>query len=283
MTYKDKIIRDISEYPKMPILCQSLLDHLDDPEIDYKELEHKLQFDPGLTANILRLANSAYFGAVRSVDSLHSAFVRLGTRRIFELIITHIAAPLMRHPLNGYDLRPEDLLRHSIWVGVASGELAKMLGINISNLQFTAGLLHDMGKLILDPYISSNKGILLDQDGSLVSSFEQREHEVLGLDHAEVGAKIMDQWQLPYEIVAAVRWHHQPSESNKYQNEVDIVHIADILAYAEGVGTGADGLSYTVSSEAQKRLGLKKRDIEYAASITLEKMEELEAILNLAG
>ncbi len=281
MTYKDKILDNVSEYPQMPSLCQSVLEHLDDPEVNYKELELKVQFDPGLTANILRLANSAYFGAMRSVDSLHSAFVRLGTRRIFELIISNIAAPLMKYPLSGYDLRPEDLLRHSVWVGVASGELAKVLGINISNLQFTAGLLHDMGKLILDPYVTSERGVLLDQETLKGFSFEQREHQVLGLDHAEVGAKIMDQWQLPYEIVAAVRWHHEPSQALEYQNEVDIVHIADILAYAEGVGTGIDGLSYNVSTEAQKRLGLRKKDIEYAASITLEKMEELERILNL--
>jgi putative nucleotidyltransferase with HDIG domain len=157
--------------------------------------------------------------------------------------------------------------------------MAKLLGINVSNLQFTAGLLHDMGKLILDPYILDAKDKLLNPEAFHEISFEQRECEVMGFDHAAIGAQIMDQWQLPHEIVAAVRWHHEPSKADAYQNEVDIVHLADILAYSEGVGTGIDGLSYSVSAEAQKRLGLKKRDIEYVASHTLEKMEELESIL----
>lgn len=277
MTYPKKIERRIKEFPEMPTLCRNLLQSLEDPDVDFKQLEEHIQYDPGLTSNVLRLANSAYFGATGSVSSLRVALMRLGTRRVTEVVTAIMVSPMMLMSLSGYDLRTQDLLQHSVWVAVASEELAKLMGYRDVKMLFTAGLLHDMGKIILDPFVWEQRDSLLDN--SLSQTFDEREREHFGMSHAQAGATLLSKWKIPEEITAAAKWHHDPESVTEYTEQVNMVHLADILGYSEGIGTGIDGMKYRVSPEAHKRLGLKKSDIEYVASVTLDKMNELESLL----
>jgi len=277
MTYPEKIERRIEEFPEMPALCRNLLQSLEDPNVDFSQLEEQIQYDPGLTSNVLRLANSAYFGAAGSVNSLRVALMRLGTRRISEVVTAIMVSPMMLRTLSGYDLRTQDLLQHSVWVAVASEELARLKGYRDVKMLFTAGLLHDMGKIILDPFVREQQENLLHE--GLSQSFDQREKEYLGMSHAQAGATLLGKWNIPQEITAAATWHHDPESAEEYPEQVNMVHLADILGYAEGIGTGVDGMKYRASQMAQKRLGLQKSDIEYVASLTLDKMNELQSLL----
>lgn len=277
MTYLKKIERRIKEFPEMPAMCRNLLQSLEDPNVDFKQLEEQIQYDPGLTSNVLRLANSAFFGATGTVSSLRVALMRLGTRRISEVVTAIMVSPMMLRTLSGYDLRTQDLLKHSVWVAVASEELARLMGYRDVKMLFTAGLLHDMGKIILDRFVEDHRFELL-QEGD-TESFDQRERNVIGMSHAQAGAMLLAKWNIPEEITAAAKWHHDPEAISEYTEQVNMVHLADILGYAEGIGTGIDGMKYRASSVAHKRLGLKKSDIEYVASVTLDKMNELESLL----
>lgn len=277
MTYLEQIERRIKEFPEMPAMCRNLLQSLEDPDVDFKQLEEQIQYDPGLTSNVLRLANSAYFGATGTVNSLRVALMRLGTRRVSEVVTAIMVSPMMLRTLSGYDLRSQDLLKHSVWVAVASEELARLMGYRDVKMLFTAGLLHDMGKIILDPFVREQRERLLQE--KLSESFDQREEDFIGMSHARAGAELLTKWNIPEEITAAAQWHHDPESATEYPEQVNMVHLADILGYAEGVGTGIDGMKYRASSVAHKRLGLKKSDIEYVASLTLDKMNELESLL----
>ncbi len=277
MTYLKKIERRIKEFPEMPAMCRTLLQSLEDPDVDFKQLEEQIQYDPGLTSNVLRLANSAYFGATGTVTSLRVALMRLGTRRVTEVVTAIMVSPMMLRSLSGYDLRSQNLLQHSVWVAVASEELAKLMGYRDVKMLFTAGLLHDMGKIILDPFVWEQRDSLLD-DG-LTQSFDEREKEHFGMSHAQAGGALLTKWNIPEEITVTAKWHHDPESVTDYVEQVNMVHLADILGYSEGVGAGIDGMKYRVSPVAHKRLGLKKSDIEYVASVTLDKMNELESLL----
>lgn len=277
MTYREKINQRIEEFPEMPALSRNLLQSLEDPNVDFSQLEEQIQYDPGLTSNVLRLANSAYFGAAGTVSSLRVALMRLGTRRISEIITAIMVAPMLMPNLSGYELRSRDLLKHSVWVAVASEQLAKTLGYGDAKMLFTAGLLHDMGKIILDPFVQEHQQDLLDENRS--TPFDARESQSLGMSHAEAGSVLLSRWNIPEEITAATIWHHDPDSAPEYRDQVYMVHLADILGYTEGVGTGIDGMQYRVSSNVEKKLGLKKSDMEYVASMTLDKMNELETLL----
>lgn len=279
MTFRDRIEQHVDVFDEMPPLCQQLLGYLEDPDVDFKTIRDSIQYDPGLTANVLRLANSVYFGAVQEVSSLQAALVRLGTRKIFELVLSLNVSGRLVPALPGYGLEARELLRHSIWTAVAARELASLLQVKDVDTVFTAGLLHDLGLILLDPFIAENHepfGRIMDEQSM---AFDKAEQEVLGIDHAEAGARILDRWKLGAGIVSAVRWHHAPDEADQYQSLVYLVHLGDMLALSEGVGTGIYGLQFTVSAEPVKALGLKKHHLEYTASKTLDKMRELEAIL----
>jgi len=279
MTFRDQIEQHIDHFAEMPPLCQRLLGYLEDPDVDFKVIRDTIQYDPGLTANVLKLANSVYFGAVQEVASLQAALVRLGTRRIFELVLSLNVSGRLVPALPGYGLEANELLRHSIWTAVAAQELAALLGMKDVDTVFTAGLLHDIGLLLLDPFIAEQHerfGRVMDEQSM---AFDQAEKEVLGMDHAEAGARILERWNLGAGMAAAVRWHHAPNEAEENHSLVYLVHLGDMLALSEGVGTGIYGLQFSVSAEPVRALGLKKHHLEYTASKTLDKMRELENIL----
>lgn len=279
----DEIRKKIESYPAMPAMCRRLVESCGDPDVNFKQLADEIRYDPGITANILKMANSAYYGSSRKIESLQTALVRLGLKQITNMVVAQSVANRLIGHLKGYNLEPEELLKHSVWVAVAAEELANELQIKPPIMLFTAGLLHDLGKIILDDYIHARKERFMqrkDGNGDEQVSFDVLEHEVLGMNHAEVGAALLENWQFPEDLVTAVRYHHAPvSEEHGYYPSAGMVHIADMLAYSVGIGIGVDGLKYYSNPEIIERLKLKPPIIEGVACRTLEKMEELNELL----
>ena len=268
----------LSSFPSMPGAAVKLLALIDDPDLNVSQIEKILRQDPGLTANLLRLANSAYFGIPSKVGSVRQAVLLLGLKRLIQMVIASCVSALMDKPVPGYDLSPGELWRHSIAVTVAAEGLVKELNIDAAEEIFTAALLHDVGKLVLGDFVRDDfKEIenLLAQG----ISFEKAENLVLGTNHAKLGAEILRRWSLPPELVNAVRWHHDPGSAERVDAMLDIVHVANVLCLMIGVGAGRDGLQYEPSGEAVKRLGLESRHLEKVASQTMQWVEELVGVL----
>ena len=268
----------LSSFPSMPGAAVKLLALIDDPDLNVSQIEKILRQDPGLTANLLRLANSAYFGIPSKVGSVRQAVLLLGLKRLIQMVIASCVSALMDKPVPGYDLSPGELWRHSIAVTVAAEGLVKELNIDAAEEIFTAALLHDVGKLVLGDFVRDDfKEIenLLAQG----ISFEKAENLVLGTNHAKLGAEILRRWSLPSELVNAVRWHHDPAAAEQVDAMLDIVHVANVLCLMIGVGAGRDGLQYEPSGVAVKRLGLASRHLEKVASQTMQWVEELGEVL----
>ena len=263
----------------MPAFVAQVITMLNDPAADAVTIAGRIKFDPGMTANILRLANSAEFGARRSVRSLQEAIVRLGLKQLFQLVVASGMGRRLSKPMPGYELAPDELLRHSLWAALAAEELCLALSIHAPDMLFTSGLLHDLGKLILDEFVDASKVEIFKVAGEQKLSFEMAEAAVVGMNHADAGAAVLDQWHFPAELVAAARWHHCPEAAGEYESIASIVHVAEFLSYAEGIGTGIDGLGYHLSQEAIDNLGVRKKDLEWVASHTLDKMRDLEKLL----
>lgn len=279
MTYLNEIEKHVDQFPDMPPFCQNLIAYLDNPDADFKKITNMVKYDPGLTADILKFANSVHFGAMQKVNSLHSALVRLGTKKVLELVLALSVSSRLIPTLPGYGLMAKDLLKHSIWTAVAAQEFADILNMKQVDMIFTVGLMHDLGKLLLDPFIQMERLQFNKIFKNPIASFEQEERSILGLDHAQVGAKILEKWHLGPEVVTAVRWHHEPDKADEYQDLIYLIHLANMLALAEGIGTGNYGMQYSVYPQAIKILDLKKYHIEYVASRALDKMTEIVDIL----
>ena len=275
----NKIAAAIRSFPGMPGTAVKLLGLIDDPAMRVSQIEEILRHDPGLTANVLRLANSAYFGIPSKVGSIRQAVILLGLKRLIQMVIAACVSAIMDKSVPGYDLPPGELWRHSIAASVAAEGLVKVLEVDAAEEIFTAALLHDVGKLVLGDFVKDE----FKQIETAVSqgiSFEMAEKIVLGTNHADVGARILTKWLLPLEIVNAVQFHHAPEASEQHSSMLDIVHVANFISMMIGIGIGRDGLQHEPSAEVTERLGLKPAHLEKVASQTMEWVKEFSEVLN---
>ena len=268
------IIAKVEAFPSLPGATTKLVSLIDDPNAAVAEIEEILRMDPGLTANVLKLSNSAYFGFPSKIGSVHKAIILLGAKRLMQLVMTSCVNSVMNKSIPGYDLPPGEMWRHSIAVSVAAEGLIEELNAPEADEIFTAALLHDVGKLVLGEFVKDD----IKKIEKIVSknvSFEVAEETVLGIDHAEIGAKILESWGLPEKIVSAVRWHHDPEAADETSTLIDIVHVANVLCLMIGIGAGREGLQYRPSPVVTKRLGIKPAHIEKVASHTLDWVSDL--------
>lgn len=270
----DRIMARIEAFPGFPATVTRLMTLLDNPDADLDEIEALLRYDAGLTANILRLANAAYFGFANQVGSVRQAVVMLGARRLTHLVTTSCVNALMDGPVPGYELPPGELWRHSIAVSVTAEELAGMVGHAPADEVFTAGLLHDVGKLVLGEFLAEGLE-RVDAETDPSTPFEAVERRVLGADHAEVGARILRHWAFPEPLVRAVRYHHEPEAADPPSTVIDIVHVANVLCLMIGIGVGREGLQYAPSPAAVVRLGIRTVEFEQLASRTMQRVAQL--------
>ena len=274
-TTKELIIAAVKSFPAMSPAAMQVLKLLGDPDTNLADIRNAVRYDPGLTANILRMANSAYFGFPGTIGSIGQAVARLGWKRMFQLVIASTVYGLMEKPVSGYSLPPGELWRHSVAASGTAELIVKNYKIRVSDDTFTSALLHDVGKIVLgdvaEAYFDEIETAALQG-----RSFEAAERDVLGTDHAEVGAWILEHWSLPGDLVNAVRWHHNPDGAGATSPELDVVHVADVLSHSIGTGVGRDDMKYHPSVTAMQRLGLQPDDLESIACQILQGSEDLQ-------
>lgn len=275
MNRLEEITKKIKEVEKIPLSIQRAVILLNDPDVDIAELSRTIEHDPGLTLNLLRMANSAFFGGVRSISSVREAIVRLGAGNLRKMLSTLGFAPVAGHEIKGYGLSPGMLLKHSITVAVSAEELAKRLSVRAPEHTFTSGLLSDIGKIVLGTFLEVDADPILALAKEKGLTFEKAEEEILGVNHAQVGAMLLDYWKLPTEVVQVVRWQYDPMGFKGRDLALDLVHVATALAKMSGIGVGLDGLNYRPSRRVSERLGLTSDIIDRTMAEVLDHVEDL--------
>ena len=251
----NEILSKIKSFPSMPATGAKMLRMLEDPETTLDEIEDVLRHDPGLTGNVLRLANSAYFGIPSKVSSTRQAVLLLGLKKLIQLVIASCVNAVMDKPVPGYNLPPGDLWRHSIAVSIASEALVKdKKNIEAEDI-FTPALLHDIGKLILGHFVKDEQATI-EKIAQTGVPYVVAENMVLGTDHAEVGAEILTRWSFPREVIDAVRWHHDPDFTERPHASTDIVYLANLLCQTAVNGSETNAFSADLSPAVIERLGL---------------------------
>jgi len=271
---KREIISKMKSFPSMSGIAAKVLKLLDDPNSSAGQVEQLLKQDPSLTANLLKLTNSAYFGIPSKVGSVRHAIAMLGWKRLSKLVIAACVSTITDRQIPGYDLPPGVLWQHSVAVSVTAEGLMRELKIAESDEIFTAALLHDLGKLILGGFVEKELKEIQEVAARGVP-FQMAEQEVLGTDHAEIGGLMLESWSFPPKLVSAVRWHHDPDSAPETSSMTDIVHVANVLCLMIGIGIGVEGLHYEPSVLATKRLDIKPNQLELIASQTLEWANDL--------
>jgi putative nucleotidyltransferase with HDIG domain len=275
----NRILKEVKAFPGMPTTAAKLMPLLHDPEASTARIEEIVKYDPGLTANLLKLCNSAYFGLPSHVSSVRQAIMLLGWKRLLQLVMTMCMSALMKKPISGYDLPQGELWRHSVAASVGADVLVKSLGLGSADEVFTAALLHDVGKIVLGEFVQQELAAIQEMVAKGIT-FEVAEFIVIGTNHAEVGARILKAWALPGELVNAVSWHHDPEKCADACLVSDVVHVANLLGILAGYGKAEAGTSLEPCFDVADRLGLNQAGIEKLAERTRQEVQKLADILS---
>jgi putative nucleotidyltransferase with HDIG domain len=272
-----QILAGIKKLPTFSTTVVRLSELVNDIEAGPGEFEAVVQPDMALTANLLHMANSAYFGLMRRIGSAREAITLLGVRRVFELGAMAAVDAVVPETLPGYGIDASVFWTHSVAVAVIAERLSKERKLATPTLTFTAGLLHDVGKLVISSFLAEHIEALRTELASGGLSLIECEQKLLGADHAQIGADLGVAWNLPEEVVKVIASHHAPDPVHEGRGDmlVDLVHAADCLSHAMGFGADVGGMHRQVDDAAMARLGLRHIDLEHVASRALPEIEGL--------
>ncbi|MBU1078009.1 MAG: HDOD domain-containing protein [Spirochaetes bacterium] len=240
-----KILAEAENMPTLPDIVNKVLEQIENPNSNPDIFKEIISQDPMLTAKVLKMSNSAYYGFSREIVTLSEAIIILGLDTLKSLVIAASAFKSLNQQYDGYGLSKGDLWKHSLATAVSATLITKIHNYQDTEKFFVAGLLHDIGKIVLSKTLEKyNKSI-----ATLVKmreiSFDIAEREVLGFNHCDVGAELARYWKLPELFVDVSKHHHTPDEAFPENGlYVKVIHIADMIAYDAKLGLGVDGSFY---------------------------------------
>ena len=261
---KTRIISKMQDIKSFPQFVIETMRKLNDPESNAADVARSLSRDEGLVLRILKLANSAAYGLSRNITNISEAIAMLGYKSVSNIILAATVYSAMDKGLSGYALDRGELWRHSLMVAYTSRQLAKLTEKVGTEDAYVGGLLHDIGKVILNDYVRFGYGIIVKMVEEKHIPFTEAELKVLGFDHAMIGEIMIERWEMPKAYVAAVAYHHKPNDlpedKKQYQPLLDVVTLANTICLMLGIGLGADGLQAYMFPETIERLGIKNFD-----------------------
>ena len=261
---KTRIISKMQDIKSFPQFVMETMRKLNDPESNAADVARSLSRDEGLVLRILKLANSAAYGLSRNITNISEAIALLGYKSVSNIILAATVYSAMDKGLSGYALDRGELWRHSLMVAYTSRQLAKLTEKVSTEDAYVGGLLHDIGKVILNDYVRFGYGIIVKMVEEKHIPFTEAELQVLGFDHAMIGEIMIERWEMPKAYVAAVAYHHKPNDlpddKKQYQPLLDVVTLANTICLMLGIGLGADGLQAYMFPETIERLEIKNFD-----------------------
>jgi putative nucleotidyltransferase with HDIG domain len=281
MSRFEEILSLVKHVPPFPKVAKLVAEMLQDPEVSAASLAEVIQYDQVITANVLKICNSAYFGLPRKVASLDEALVILGNESLKNIILTSSSARFYKGAVGeGYKLEQGDMWKHSVATGIMARELARQVPVVDGSSAFTAGLLHDIGKRFLSSFVADDFKAIMMKVVQENCSFVDAEKALLGASHAELGGMILRQWEFPEEIERAVALHHDPDALDG-EPLVAVVALANALVISMGIGVGADGLSTALRGHGLKRFGISPVALELCMANLFTEMEHAQELFQL--
>lgn len=264
---RDAILRRlaaIDELPRLPEVVWEVERTLADSRAGAAELAVAIESDPSLAALLMKVANSAFYRAAGPpLGSISRAVARLGTREVRRLVLSIGVCHMNVNSPHHFNLR--SFFQHSVAVASTARSVADLLPAREVDLDraYLAGLLHEMGSLILDQYFDRIFSIILREAARTERPVHLVESEYLRITHEEVGGLLLEAWNLPEEIVAAVRHHHQPDRAPESMRRLcQVVRVADHLCGLAGTRGPGDQVGSALGSRIIEELGLDPHVLE---------------------
>lgn len=242
-------IKNIEDLPTLPSVALEVLSLAHQIDVSIQSIAECIHRDPPLAAKVLRMSNSAFYRrGDRKIETLHHAIIFLGLAQIINITTSlSVFSALKSRKAQEVSIR-ENFWDHSVATGLIARYIDKKLSMRSMGREFVAGLLHDIGKIILDQYFHEEfiaaYNMSLDKDMSMYET----EMEVCGTNHMEVGYYVAKKWNLPDYLGDVILWHHQPSQA-AHRDMAALISIADLLAKAKEMSCGGDRMSFILSDQ----------------------------------
>jgi len=225
-----------------------------------RDVEEAVRLDLGLTARVLRFANSAWTAHLPSVSTVRDALMRIGVGTALSLAIAEGVRPRLLRPLPAFDLQPGRLWQHAVATALATEIVTRRARSPIPPETVTASLLHDVGKIVLDEAMDeATLGALRTAWTSGALSRIEAERHVLGMDHGELGGYVARHWGLPERVAAAITHHHTPSAARS--TICDVVHLSNGIAKLAGFGPLIAEIDGPIEGDVLARLAFSPADL----------------------
>ena len=247
----------VKKLPAIPQVAVKVSRMLGDFNVSIEQLSDSIMLDQSLTAQLLKLCNSAHYGFSRKIVSVKDAVAKLGLNTVKCLVFVAVSQGVLDSEVTGYSLARGQLWKNSITCAYYAKYLAEIFNYRDQDLAFIAGLLRDIGKLIMSEYVGINYNKIIRLVDVAQVSFTTAEEMCVGYNHAQIGAEILNYWNFPTVLVETVKYHHDFINAYSQYNDlledpklIGILHLADAFTIMLGESIGADGLMYPIDDKA---------------------------------
>ena len=255
----------IENLPTLPVIVQQVQKLIDNPKSNMSQVATVLSRDQAIAARVIRLVNSAFYGFSNNITSIQQAIMLLGLNTVKNLVIGVSVVKTFEGKNDATIFDRQNFWLHSFGCATCARQMAKSLNQQEPEDFFMAGLLHDIGILILDQFFHNEFVTIIQQIAKTNEELISAEIGVLGLDHCEVGALIAEKWRIPEFLKVAIRHHHRPCfseiESESARLIISAIHVADAVACQRGITPGFP-CSTNINEDSLRILGLKKSAID---------------------
>ena len=266
-----QVLARLGGLPPLPTTVSELLASFHNDDVDVGRIAHQISRDQALTARVLRVANSSFYGLQSKVGTISEAVVVLGFRAVRSMVLAvGINSALRVERCPGFNTPA--YLRHCVGVGLAARELARLTGFT-PELAFTGGILHDIGELVLASNFPGQYAEVLDYRRRHDCFLIDAERDVLSMDHTEIGGLLAETWHFPMALHEAVNDHHAPAGAPA-SSLADLIHVADAIARGLGLGNYPEEMVMPVERISWQRLDLSPEKIALVLPTVLAGMEE---------
>ncbi len=276
----EKIIAKIDQLSPIPQVATKVMALTQNPDCGLADISKVVTYDATITANILRTVNSAAYGLKRKIETIQEAVTILGMKSLVQMVFMSVASSNLKRAYRGYDLEEGALWKHSAASAYLAGKIGESIKGVDSNLVFTATLLKDIGKILLNQYVNNKlleiQNLVFKND----HSFLDAERKVIGIDHAQLGGLMARKWNFSERMVSLIQNHHLSDSKDIWDREVCIVYLADTICSMMGIGTGTDGLTYRFTDEALSQLGYETGQIESFIFQYASEKEKINELIN---
>jgi HD-like signal output (HDOD) protein len=279
----ERWIRDASALVSPPDVCIKLFELMESENASAQALGSVIARDPSLTARLLRIVNSSFYGFSRRIDTVSRAVAVIGTSELYNLVVA-VSAITSFSRIPNFIINIDTFWRHGIYCGIMARELARRCKVLHPERLFVGGVLHDIGSLIIyNRAPEAIKNLLLAAQGN-ESILHGLELKAFGFSHADLGGLLLDRWLLPNELIGAVRHHHAPGSAEGSTLEASILHVADAMANhcEQGAFYASPSADLLVDERALALTGLDT-DESVLAGITEDTREQYRDAVNLFG